>query len=74
MFRKFFRPNSFFICFFGIDRLLLYRKWWGGHWERWHVDFPVCNYVWISVESCSVITNNRPGLCRGTPICEEHFF
>ena len=24
-----------------------YRKLSGGHWERWWIDIPICDYIWV---------------------------
>lgn len=44
-----------------------YRRLRGGHWERWWVDPPVASDVWIQNPH-----GRRPGLCYGTPICEDY--
>lgn len=31
-----------------------YRRWRGGHWERWYVDHPICSDIWHDVERCSL--------------------
>lgn len=49
-----------------------FRRWAGGHWERWWVD-AVHSEVWMSVSACSSESHDRPSpLCRGTPLCEAH--
>lgn len=54
-----------------------YRKFYGGHWERWYVDLIYCD-VWHDVIVCSlhpwnVAHGKRPTpICRGTPTCEDH--
>ncbi len=47
-----------------------YRRLRGGHWERWHMEYPVCGRIWIRVEACSQDGGSRPYLGRGTPTCE----
>lgn len=44
-----------------------YRRWRGGHWERWYIDHPVCADIWFR----NWPHGKRPGLGRGRPICEE---
>jgi hypothetical protein len=73
MFRTLFKPSSLFVSLLGLYKLRVYRKWWGGHWELWRVDFPVCSEIWHDVEECSLETKIRPyGLLRGVPVCEQH--
>lgn len=46
-----------------------FRRWIGGHWERWWMDRPIENWVWLSRAHGSGI----PGLGRGVPQkCEDH--
>lgn len=48
-----------------------FRRWVGGHWERWWVDY-VCADLWHSVERCERETGIRPtSVCRGAPTCEH---
>lgn len=48
-----------------------FRRWAGGHWERWWVDY-VHAPLWHSVECCAHETGDRPtSVCRGTPTCED---
>jgi hypothetical protein len=49
-----------------------YRKLYGGHWELWHIDYPVCSIIWCDVKECSKSTGYREPLWRGTPICEHY--
>ena len=44
-----------------------YRRWRGGHWERWWIDAPVCADVWVRTEH-----GRRPPLAMGTPRCEDY--
>lgn len=37
-----------------------YRRWYGGHWELWCVDAPVCSDVWHDVGQCSLKRQRRP--------------
>lgn len=52
-----------------------YRKWIGGHWERWYLDTPMNTMHWFHHaycrEECVTWYDGRPGLGRGTPMCEE---
>jgi hypothetical protein len=71
--RRIFHPSSLPVALLGIYKLKRYRRWWGGHWELWWVDFPVVSEVWHDVERCSFETGKRPGgLLRGTPTCEDY--
>jgi len=71
--RRLFPPHSFFVYLSGIYKTRRYRVWWGGHWELWYVDFPVCSDIWHDAKACYFETGKRPGgLLRGTPTCEQH--
>lgn len=73
--RKLLKPNSLIVVFLGLSKFRFYRKWWGGHWELWWVDFPVCSEVWHDLNQCSLEAKKRPyGLLRGTPVCEDYTF
>jgi len=43
-----------------------YRRLRGGHWEKWYIDYPICSTIWFYQKH-----GERPGLGRGTPICED---
>jgi len=46
------------------------RKFKGGKWEGWIMDFPIVNTWWFQMDK---FTNERPHqLCRGTPTREEY--
>lgn len=50
-----------------------YRKWKGGHWEKWFT--PDTGQIWCHVERCYKDYKGcrRPAhWCRGTPICEDY--
>jgi hypothetical protein len=52
-----------------------YRRWRGGHWERWWVD--CCqSEVWIRLRPselpCHASRGTRPGCCFGSPVCEDY--
>ena len=48
-----------------------FRKWWGGRWELWYVDHPVCSDIWHWREQQP--RSDRPnGLCRGRPVVEDY--
>ena len=49
-----------------------YRKWCGGHWERWTT--PDCGHIWCQVDYCyKDLDGRRPAFwCRGTPTCEHY--
>ena len=49
-----------------FDRWQWWRRWRGGHWERWIIDYPVCSELWMQRPH-----GGRPGLGRGTPTCED---
>ena len=71
--RKLFKPHSFIVSLLGLYKFRFYRKWWGGHWELWWVDFPVCAEIWHDVKECSLETKQRQNaLLRGTPECEQY--
>jgi len=47
-----------------------YRKWYGGRWELWWVDVPVCSEVWHDITHPEW---ERPSaICRGTIIKVEN--
>lgn len=51
------------------DWLLRYRwfrRWVGGHFERWWLDVPVTAELWLRRAH-----GTRPPLGRGTPVCED---
>jgi len=49
------------------------RRWYGGHWERWYVDFPVCSTMWFPVERCSYPDGLLAfPLLKGSPTCEDY--
>lgn len=71
--RKLLKPNSLITVLLGLSKFRFYRKWWGGHWELWWVDVPVCSEIWHDLEGCSLESKKRPyGLLRGTPVCEQY--
>lgn len=59
----------------GFARYEWFRKWCGGHWEKWYIDV-VHSQLWIPVNACihsgDDTFERRPPLGRGTPICESH--
>lgn len=73
MLRKPFKPHSIVVAILALYKYQFYRKWWGGHWELWWVDFPICSEIWHDVEKSSTETGERPyPLLRGTPVCEQY--
>lgn len=73
MLKNIFKPHSILVSVLSLWKFRFYRRWWGGHWELWWVDFPVCSEIWHDVKKCTIETKKRPnGLLRGTPVCEEH--
>lgn len=73
MLRKIFKPHSFIVAILALYKFRFYRKWWGGHWELWWIDVPVCSEIWHDVDKCSLETKERPNvLMRGTPECEDY--
>lgn len=48
-----------------------YRRWQGGHWERWYIDAPVASDLWLDYLACTRQTGGRPPGGRGTPTCED---
>ena len=62
-------PPWWLDCLFGEFRW--FRRWWGGRWELWYVDVPVCSRIWHWREQ--PLKRDRPnGLCRGTPTVEDY--
>lgn len=53
-------------------RFRWYRRWAGGHWERWYVDYPVCGDYWFRTDGCYLKRETRPGLCRVLHKCEDY--
>jgi hypothetical protein len=50
-----------------------YRKWKGGHWEKWIIDFPFCSNIWLQVDRCIKKPGvERPPLGRSIPTCEDY--
>jgi len=51
-----------------------YRRAYGGHWERYWVDWPVCSFTWLDVSRCwhDMPEGYRIPLTRGEPLCEDH--
>jgi hypothetical protein len=47
-----------------------YRRWQGGHWERWYIETLWAD-LWLDVDHCTRGTRLRPPLGRGTPTCED---
>ena len=49
-----------------------FRKWHGGHWERWYIALPINSFCWIfQEEGCFNNNHNRkPELAYGMPKCE----
>jgi hypothetical protein len=54
-----------------FDRFARYRRWRGGHWERWWLDFPVASFQWERTLGCTRETGQYVPLSRGTPVCED---
>lgn len=48
-----------------------YRRAYGGHWELWYIDHPICSSMWLDVKQCSVGTSYREPGWRGSPRCEN---
>lgn len=52
-----------------LTRFRWYRRWKGGRWEQWYVDFPVCGVARFH----NPPQGRRPmSLCRGTPDVEDY--
>lgn len=49
-----------------------YRRWYGGVWELWWVDYPVCTAVWHDVPEPTGRGPRPTPLCRGTPVVEDY--
>lgn len=43
-----------------------YRRWCGGHWERWWIDMPVASSMWLQNAH-----GERPGLGVIREACED---
>lgn len=43
-----------------------YRRWCGGHWERWWIDSPVAGSIWLQNAH-----GERPGLGVSREACED---
>ena len=54
-----------------LDCFLSGFTWWrrfrGGHWEQWHIDYPVCSTLWFSRPHGGTPPGGR---CR--PVCEDY--
>lgn len=63
--------SLFFLC--ALRQFTWYRRWHGGRWELWHVDFPFCASIWHELEGRQLESESRrpTGLCRGTPVVED---
>jgi hypothetical protein len=50
-----------------------YRKWCGGHWEKWYVALADCE-GWLQTDRCFHDGAKRPSpLCLGAPlVCETY--
>lgn len=56
---------------FLFSRFSWYRRFIGGHWEKWYLDV-VHTERWFHVDFCRAHGRERPDpLCRGTPECED---
>lgn len=73
------------VPFLRADDRQWFRRWVGGRWERWLLDFPVCDTIWFHLptdaacfhrEYClgsgGLVHYERPGLGRGRPRVEEY--
>lgn len=58
-----------FLC--DIANWRRYRRWQGGHWERWYIE-TVWDDLWLDFLACTRETGGRPPLGRGTPTCEDY--
>lgn len=62
---------DFWLVSYLFDRYQWFRRWRGGHWERWWMD-AIQSALWMRVDECSYVSGRAPyALCRGTPTCEE---
>ena len=66
------RLHRFLTCWplpFAAENWRWYRRWQGGHWERWYIE---CCWgeLWLDFLACTRQTGGRPPLGRGTPTCE----
>jgi hypothetical protein len=52
-----------------LSKYRWYRRWYGGRWEKWCTDHPVCSDIWYN----DCVEGERPCvLCRGTPVIEDY--
>jgi hypothetical protein len=51
-----------------FSRWRWWRRWRGGHWERWYIDTPVGSCLWFRER----LWPDRPGLGRGQPEVEDY--
>lgn len=57
------------ILFASLPNHRWYRRWQGGHWERWYIE--CCRAeLWLDYLACTRDTGGRPPLGLGTPTCE----
>ena len=49
-----------------------YRRWQGGHWERWWIE-PCWSDLWLDMPKGCYHDDHarRPGAARGQPTCED---
>ena len=49
------------------------RKFVGGRWELWYIDYPVCSELWFCKKELDSYYYQRPGLSRGKIIKVEDY-
>jgi hypothetical protein len=54
-----------------LGRFGWYRRWRGGRWEGWYLDFPVVGVCWFRNPDWAW-NDGRPPLGRGTPRVETY--
>jgi hypothetical protein len=62
------RPTHWFLDYL-FDRFRWYRRWIGGRWERWYLDYPVHGEMW---ERRNSEESGPPPLARGGAVVEDY--
>lgn len=59
----------------GLSRFRWFRRWRGGHWERWIIEYAGSAggwEEWMQMPWCLARRGQRPAFGRGTPTCEDY--
>jgi hypothetical protein len=65
MLKKLFYKN--FVLNHFLSKFQMYRRWIGGHWEAWWIDFPICSTIWIYCNH-----GYKPGGICSLEHCEDY--